>query len=66
MHPTARHSAADYREIQKLAKWVSGQREQASKDGSSLLAIGVARRKPLTVRPLPGRRSWGTNPPLGS
>ena len=31
-----------------------------------LLASGLARRKPLTVRPLPGRRSWGTNPPLGS
>ena len=34
MHPTARHSAADCREIQKLAKWVSGRREQSSKDGS--------------------------------
>ena len=34
MHPTAHHSAADCREIQKLAKRVSGQREQASKDGS--------------------------------
>jgi hypothetical protein len=31
-----------------------------------LLASGLARRKPLTVRPLPRRRSWGTNPPLGS
>ena len=30
-----------------------------------LLASGLARRKPLTVRPLLGR-SWGTNPPLGS
>ena len=27
VHPTARHSAADCREIQKLAKRVSGQRE---------------------------------------
>ena len=35
MHPTARHSAADCREIQKLAKRVSGRREQSSKDGSS-------------------------------
>ena len=34
MHPTALHSAADCREIQKLAKRVSGRREQASKDGS--------------------------------
>ena len=34
VHPTARHSAADCREIQKLAKRVSGLREQASKDGS--------------------------------
>ena len=34
MHPTARHSAADCREIQKLAKRVSERREQASKDGS--------------------------------
>ena len=31
-----------------------------------LLASGLARRKPPTVRPLPWRRSWGTNPPLGS
>ena len=34
VHPTARHSAADCREIQKLAKRVSGRCEQASKDGS--------------------------------
>ena len=34
MHPTARHSATDCHEIQKLAKWVSGRREQSSKDGS--------------------------------
>ena len=34
VHPTARHSAADCREIQKLAKRVSGRREQSSKDGS--------------------------------
>ena len=34
MHPTAHHSAADCREIQKLAKRVSGRREQSSKDGS--------------------------------
>ena len=34
MHPTTRHSAADCREIQKLAKRVSGRREQSSKDGS--------------------------------
>ena len=34
MHPTARHSAADCREIQKLAKRVSGRREQSYKDGS--------------------------------
>ena len=34
VHPTARHSAADCREIQKLAKWVSRRREQSSKDGS--------------------------------
>src|SRR6185312_4115242 len=34
VHPTAHHSAADCREIQKLAKRVSGRREQSSKDGS--------------------------------
>ena len=34
MHPTARHSTADCREIQKLAKRVSGRCEQSSKDGS--------------------------------
>jgi hypothetical protein len=34
VHPTAHHSAADCREIQKLTKRVSGRREQSSKDGS--------------------------------
>jgi hypothetical protein len=34
VHPTTRHSTADYREIQKLVKRVSGRREQSSKDGS--------------------------------
>ena len=34
MHPTARHSASDCREIQKLAKRVNGRLEQSSKDGS--------------------------------
>ena len=34
VHTTAQHSTADCREIQKLAKRVSGRREQASKDGS--------------------------------
>ena len=34
VHPTSRHSTVDCREIQKLAKRVSGRREQASKDGS--------------------------------
>ena len=33
VHPTARHSAADCREIQKLVKRVSGRRELSSKDG---------------------------------
>ena len=66
VHPTACHSAADYREIQKLAKRVSGRYEQASKMAHPLLASGLARRKPPTVRLLLGGRSWGTNPPLGS
>jgi len=34
VHPTARHSAADCHEIQKLAKRVNGRLEQSSKDGS--------------------------------
>jgi hypothetical protein len=34
MHPNSRHSASECREIIKLAKRVSEQREQASKDGS--------------------------------
>ena len=34
VHPTARHNAADCREIQKLAKQVGGRREQSSKDFS--------------------------------
>ena len=35
MHPTARHSAVHCREIQKLAKRVSGWHEQASKEKAS-------------------------------
>ena len=35
VHPNVRHSVADCREIQKLAKRVSGRREQGSKDGSA-------------------------------
>ena len=31
-----------------------------------LLISGLARRKPPIVRPLSGKRSWGTNPLLGS
>ena len=31
-----------------------------------LLASGLVRRRPPTAGPWPGRRSWGTNPPLGS
>src|SRR6185437_15637710 len=31
-----------------------------------LLASGPARRRPPTAGPWPGRRNWGTNPPLGS
>jgi hypothetical protein len=34
MHPNSRHSAAECREIMKLAKRVSERREQTSKDGS--------------------------------
>jgi hypothetical protein len=34
MHPNSRHSAAECREIIDLAKRVSEQREQSSKDGS--------------------------------
>jgi hypothetical protein len=34
VHPNARHSASECREIQKLAKRISERREQASKDGS--------------------------------
>ena len=62
VHPTAHHSTADCREIQKLAKRVSGRRDPAH----LLLARGPARRRPPTAGPRPGRRSWGTNPPLGS
>ena len=66
VHPTARHSAADCHEIQKLAKRVSGRREQASKDGSPPFRQQSGKEKPQTARLLSGRRSWGTNPPLGS
>jgi hypothetical protein len=34
IHPNSRHSATECREIIKLAKRVSGRREQSSKDGS--------------------------------
>jgi len=35
VHPNVHHSTADSSEIQKLAKCVSGRREQGSKDGSA-------------------------------
>jgi len=35
-----------------------------SRTAHPLLASGLARRKPPTVRPLPWRRGWGTNPLL--
>src|SRR6185437_14692358 len=36
------------------------------KTAHPLLASGPARRRPPTAGPPPGRRSWGTNPPLES
>jgi len=35
-----------------------------SRTAHPLLASGLARRKPPTVRPLPWKRGWGTNPLL--
>jgi hypothetical protein len=35
VHPNARHSASECREIIKLAKHVSERRQQSSKDGST-------------------------------
>jgi hypothetical protein len=46
VHPGARHSATECREIQKFAERLSKRRDQASREGSSLRG-GPARRKPL-------------------
>ena len=59
MHPTARHSAADCREIQKLAKRVSGQREQASKDSSPPPRQRYGKEKASDIETAAGEKELG-------
>ena len=63
MHPTARHSAADCREIQKLAKRVSGQHEQASKDGSSPPRQRSSKEKASDSKTAAGEKELGYQSP---
>ena len=66
MHPTARHSAADCREIQKLTKRVGGRREQASKDSSPPPRQRSGKEKASDSETAAGEKELGTNPPHGS
>ena len=66
MHPTARHSAGDYREIQKLAKRVSGRREQSSKDGSPPPRQRLGKEKASDSGAATGEKVLGYQSPLGS
>ena len=66
MHPTARHSTTDCREIQKLAKRISGQREQSSKDGSPPPRQRAGKEKASDSGAVAGEKELGTNPPLES
>ena len=63
MHPTARHSAADCREIQKLAKRVSGRREQSSKDGSPPPRQRPGKEKASDSRAAAGEKELGYQSP---
>ena len=60
------HSAADYREIQKLAKRVSGRHEQSSKDGSPPPRQRPGKEKASDSGVAAGEKELGTNPPLES
>ena len=63
VHPTARHSAADCREIQKLAKRVSGRREQASKDGSPPPHQRASKKKASDSEATAGEKELGYQSP---
>ena len=63
MHPTAHHSAADCREIQKLAKRVSGRREQSSKDGSPPPRQRAGKEKASDSRAAAGEKELGYQSP---
>ena len=63
MHPTARHSADDCREIQKLAKRVNGQREQSSKDGSPPPQQRPGKEKASDSRAAAGEKELGYQSP---
>ena len=66
MHPTARHSATDCREIQKLTKRVSGRREQSSKDSSPPPCQRPGKEKASNSEAAAGEKELGYHPPLGS
>ena len=63
VHPDAQHSAADCREIQKLARHFKERREQTSKEGSpSSPGRRPGKEKVSGSDATPRRRSWGTSP----
>jgi len=63
VHPDAQHSAADCREIQKLARRFKERREQTSKEGSpSSPGRRPGKEKVSGSDATPRRRSWGTSP----
>ena len=66
MHPTARHSTADCREIQKLAKRESGRREQSSKDGSPPPRQRAGKEKASDSGAAAGEKELGYQSPLES
>jgi hypothetical protein len=65
VHPNSRHSTTECHEIIKLAKRVSEQREQSSKDGPHLTA-GLERRGSTMVRWPRENGTSGINHPRGT
>jgi hypothetical protein len=65
VHPNSRHSAAECREIIDLAKRVSEQHEQSSKDGPHLIA-DLARKGSTTARWPRLNETSGISHPRGS
>ena len=66
MHPTARHSAVDCHEIQKLAKRVSGRHEQSSKGSSPPPRQRPGKEKASDSGAAAGEKEMGYQYPLES